>query len=87
MIATVETSFDGHIYKVGEEIPDLGSFMDTNQKKGVWEYFGLSSDLDKLPTVARCPKYKDLPQGTTAYCIDDGSVYMYEKTTDRWIEQ
>lgn len=87
MITNVSQAFDGHIYEAGEDIPDLGSFANTSSKKGSWEYFGLSKDVSKLPTVAKYPKYKDLPTGAIAYCIDNGELYMYEKTTDSWIKQ
>ena len=37
---------------------------------------GLSDDLDKLPHTGET--------GSTAYCVDTGNSYMFEKTTDRW---
>lgn len=42
-------------------------------------WYGLSRDLDKLPHTGGT--------GSTAYCIDTGAFYMYERTTDTWYPQ
>ena len=42
-------------------------------------WYGLSKDLDKLPHTGGT--------GSTAYCIDNGAFYMYERTTDQWYPQ
>jgi len=42
-------------------------------------WYGLSKDLDKLPHTGGT--------GSTAYCIDNGAFYMYERTTDTWYPQ
>lgn len=87
MTAVTRTSYDGHIYEAGEELPDLGSFANKSSVKGVWEYYGLDADVSKLPTRAVYPKYKDLPSGSYAFCIDTGVVYMYSSSDDNWYEQ
>lgn len=87
MIASEITVFDGHTYEVGEEVPELGSFRCDTIENGKRNYLGLSGDVDKLPTRSVYPQYKDLKTGSTAFCIDDGTLYMYEYTTDRWHEE
>lgn len=70
--------FDGHYYKNKEDVPDIGSFVATSYKKGIRNYEGLSKDVSKLP------KYKDLETGSSAFCLDTGELYKYEKTTQTW---
>ena len=60
------TYFDGHWYKPGDEVPDLGSFVAMPGSDKVRNYSGLSRDVDKLP------KYSDLMTGSSALCIDTG---------------
>lgn len=71
---------DGHWYKPGEEVPDLGSFVAMPGSDKVRNYEGLSAD------VSRLPKYDDLETGSSAFCVDTGQLYKYEKTTKTWYE-
>lgn len=79
MIAENNTTYDGQFYKKGEEIWDLGSFVATSTNGGIRNYDGLSKDVLKLP------HYVDT--GSSAYCIDTGEIYIYEKSSDRWYLQ
>lgn len=78
MIASGPTTYDGHFYQKGEEIPDLGSFVATTTSGQIRNYEGLSVDVAKLP------KYDDLGTGSSAFCVDTGDLYKYEKTTKTW---
>lgn len=78
MIADKNTTYDGHYYKKGQEIPDLGSFVATSVEGNIRNYAGLSKDVGKLP------KYDDLETGSSATCIDTADIYKYEKTTKTW---
>lgn len=79
--------FDGHEYENAADVPDIGSFRCDKLSNGKREYYGLSADVSKLPTKAIYPQYTDLKTGSYAYCVDDGSVFMYEESTDMWHEQ
>ena len=74
------TYFDGHWYKPGDEVPDLGSFVAMPGSDKVRNYSGLSRDVHKLP------KYSDLMTGSSALCIDTGQLFNYESTTKTWYE-
>lgn len=70
------------------EATDLGSWVcvkvtrdHTYGDKQLREYFGLSSDISKLP------KYEDLATGSNAYCVDNGNLYMYNAVSKTWVEQ
>ena len=74
---------DGH-----ESASDLGSWVCSKVSKDetygtlqVREYFGLSTDVAKLP------KYDDLATGSTAYCVDNGALYMYNAAGKTWVSQ
>lgn len=74
---------DGH-----ESASDLGSWVCSKVSKDntyctlqIREYFGLSTDVAKLPT------YDDLATGSSAYCVDNGALYMYKASTKDWILQ
>ena len=55
----------------------LVSRMWSPYKKALIEKWrGLSRDMDKLPCTG--------DTGSTAYCIDTGEEYMFEKTTGAW---
>lgn len=71
-----------------DNVTDLGSWVCAGVKrdhtygdKQFREYFGLSTDIAKLP------KYDDLATGSTAYCVDNGNLYMYNATSQTWVEQ
>lgn len=74
------TYFDGHWYEPGEEIPDLGTFVAMPGSDKVRNYEGLEKDIAKLP------KYDDLKTGSSAFCLDTGRLFKYEKTTKSWYE-
>ena len=48
-------------------------------KEATESWYGLSKDLAKLPHTGGT--------GSTAYCIDNGAFYLYERTTDTWYPQ
>lgn len=79
MIAESTTVYDGQVYKKGEEIWDLGSFVATDVDGKIRNYDGLSKDVSKLPHY--------VGTGSSAYCIDTGQIYIYEKTSDTWYLQ
>jgi len=62
------------------ETLDMGSFTLTKATNGVYEFKGLSADVSKLPTV------QAIGTGSTALCVDNGTIYMYEKTSKTWYE-
>lgn len=78
MISDKVISQDGQTYYPGDEIPDLGSFIATSVSGQIRNYEGLSSDVSKLP------KYDNLSTGSSAFCVDTGDLYKYEKTTKTW---
>lgn len=59
-----------------------GSFVPTAVEGNKIAYSGLSADISKLPKTN-----ESLETGSTAYCIDTGVLYMYEKTSKTWYEQ
>lgn len=75
----ITIEFDGQLYKPGDEIPNLGSFVATSVDGKIRNYDGLSSDVDKLPHYVET--------GSSAYCIDTGDIYIYEKKSDIWYLQ
>lgn len=78
MKAETNVVIDGQFYKQGEDIWDLGSFVATSVSGQIRNYEGLSSDVSKLP------KYDNLETGSSAFCVDTGDLYKYEKTTKTW---
>lgn len=80
MTAESNTVYDGHSYKKGEEIPDLGSLVCTNSDGNIREYDGQYTDRYKLP------KYDDLGTGSSAFLSDNGNfyLYMYYANTKTW---
>lgn len=60
---------------------DMGSFCVTDRDSNIYEFKGLSIDVSKLPKVDA------IGTGSTAYCVDDGILYMYDKSTKTWYEQ
>lgn len=84
MIATKNNIIiDGHIYNIGEELPDLGSLVGISKGENAGRsYKGLYQDKDKLP------HYKDLVTGSSALLANGNELvyFFYEKSTDQWIE-
>lgn len=80
-IATNKTVFDGQTYEIGEEIWDLGSFECVSTEGNKRNYYGLSIDVSKLP------KYENLSTGSTAFCVDNGKLFLYHAPTKMWYEQ
>lgn len=68
--------FDGILYKPGEELPDLGSWVCTATDGMIRKYEGLSADIAKLPHYVLT--------GSTALCLDSTEVYIFHKPTDTW---
>lgn len=54
------------------------------QKGNLYGFYCLSSDLTDL--TARAKELKCW-QGSWAYCIDDGSTYMWDSESEEWREQ
>lgn len=82
---------DGIFYKDDEPKPDLGSLRCASSVKSpitgkqIREYYGLSSDASKLPTVADYPKYADiLGSGSIAIFTDTGEASVYDEVEDSW---
>lgn len=74
---------DGH-----DGVTDIGSWVcagvktdQTYGNKQIREYFGLSTDVAKLP------KYDDLATGSSAYCVDNGALYMFNANSKTWVLQ
>lgn len=67
---------DGVLYKPGDEIWDLGSFVATDATGMMRNYEGLSKDVSKLPHYVET--------GSSALCLDTGDYYKYHKQTDTW---
>ena len=60
---------------------DLGSWVETKNKTSKTRTFkGLSKDVELLQNLT----YDDLPTGSSAFCVDTGDIYIYEKTTKEW---
>ena len=76
---------DGHEYKAGEDVPDMGTIVCVSHNNGslftLRNYELLSKDVAKLP------KYDNLMTGSSAYCIDTADYYKYESTTKQWYKQ
>lgn len=88
-----KTLIDGIFYTKSELInaPKLKSWRCGTESdspitgKQLREYFGLSQDIDSLPTVTAYPKYKNiLGSGSAAICTDTGDILMYDESTDTW---
>lgn len=79
--ATVNTKIDGHTYRVGENLPDLGTINCMSVTNGnVRSYEGLSKDIAKLP------KYDDLGDGSSCLFRDTAQLFKYTKSTKTWAE-
>lgn len=76
MVKENVTIVDGQMYKPGDEIWDLGSFVATSARGRRRNYEGLSKDVEKLP------HYVDT--GSSAFCFDTGDFYKYLRLTDTW---
>lgn len=86
--------FDAITYLDGETVPDLGTWECANYNISmttgmqIRQYYGLSSDIGKLPVVSSCPKYRNiLGSGSTALCVDTATLYIYESHSDKWYKQ
>lgn len=81
MVADRNMTYDGHFYKMGDVLPDIGSFECVSAEGGKRNYYGLSEDVEKLP------KYSDLATGSFALCLDTGDSYFYHAPSQRWYKQ
>lgn len=72
---------DGHTYEPGTNVPDMGSVICIKSEGNKRDYVFLAEDTDKLPT------YDDLLSGSSALCVDEGIVYVYERTIKKWYQQ
>jgi hypothetical protein len=87
MKADRNMTYDGHFYKAGEELPNLGSFECVSSDGGKRNYYGLSDDAERLPTAKNLPKYSDLATGSFALCLDTGDSYFYHAPSQKWYKQ
>lgn len=62
----------------GKEI-DIGTFVVKSSSSGVYQLYGLSKDVSKLPTT--------LAMGSSAYCVDTGDLYMFDSENKQWTLQ
>lgn len=62
------------------ETLNMGSFVITEKAGDIYHFYGLSSDVAKLPKV------NAIGTGSTAFCIDTAVSLMYEKTSRTWYE-
>ena len=67
---------DGMLYKPGDDVWDLGSFVATDSTGMMRSYEGLSKDVSKLPHYVET--------GSSALCLDTGDYYKFHKQTDTW---
>lgn len=67
---------DGMLYKPGDDVWDLGSFVATDSTGMMRSYEGLSKDVSKLPHYVET--------GSSALCLDSGDYYKFHKQTDTW---
>lgn len=77
-IADRPTLIDGHWYKEGEALPDMGTLVAVSINGDIRNYEGLSRDVDKLPI------YDDLGTGSSALFYDTKEMYKYEKKSQKW---
>ena len=82
MADTAPIFYDGEYYDSQADVPDLGSWEYTcgpyDKRRS---YQGLSADVAKLP------KYDDLATGSSAYCVDNGALYMFNANSKTWVLQ
>lgn len=82
MKAEYNCKIDGHSYKKGDEIPDLGSLVCTSEEDNgrIRGYEGHYSDRNKLP------KYDDLATGSSAFLSNGGKfvLFKYYEDTKTW---
>lgn len=72
--ATVRTVKDGHVYNIGDTIPDMGSIFCVGWEGNVYSFEGkLHSDVSKLPTWV----------GAGSQCLfyDNASFYKFDGTS------
>ena len=67
---------DGMLYKPGDDVWDLGSFVATDSTGMMRSYEGLSKDVSELPHYVET--------GSSALCLDSGDYYKFHKQTDTW---
>lgn len=80
MNATSKILVDGQWYNPRDEIPDLGSFKSNDPpSQHQRSYYGLSKDVSKLPHYVL--------NGSSAFCVDTGDMYIYLEFDDTWHKQ
>lgn len=70
---------DGVWYDDMSQAPDFGSIRCTRNEGMIRHYWGLSADLDKVPTYVRT--------GSSCLMVDTGDLYFFEETTKTWYKQ
>lgn len=63
---------------------NYGTFVIAKRDGSRLEFWGLKSDLSKLP---RGKNDAELATGSVAYCVDSRELYVYESTSGNWYLQ
>lgn len=79
MKATYRQVINGHVYNVGDDLPDYGSLRFIENQNGVVQIQGLSEDFSKLPTWIKA--------GSSAYFLDTQEVYIFDEENTEWLAQ
>lgn len=74
----ITIEFDGQLYKLGDEIPDLGSLVATSTDGNIRNYEGLYADRYKLP------KYDNLATGSSVFFSDNLQIGKYVASEKKW---
>lgn len=79
MKATYRQVINGHVYNVGDDLPDYGSLRFIENQNNVVQIQGLSEDFNKLPTWIKA--------GSSAYFLDTQEVYIFDEENSEWLAQ
>ena len=78
--ATYRQVINGKVFNVGDDLPELGSLIFVEGGYGkIASLEGNSTDVSKLPT--------DVKQGSSAYFVDNKTVYKFDETNTEWVQQ
>lgn len=77
--ATYRQEINGHVYEVGDDLPEYGTIVVLENKSGVIYAEGLSKDVSKLSTALDW-----VAEGSKALFTDTNAVYSF--TDGEWIQ-